>query len=133
MTSNEKTILYVDDDADDRELLWEAMQRVAPDLRVVFAENGLQALELLEEIKDAKSLPCLIVLDINMPYLNGRQTFARIKVNPKLNNIPLVILSSSESPADKIFFSTEDIRYFTKPIEFSALEDLARQIENLCT
>ncbi|MDQ6610247.1 MAG: hypothetical protein M3Y85_10545 [Bacteroidota bacterium] len=73
-----------------------------------------------------------IVLDLNMPFLNGKQTFERIKIIPKLNRIPLVILSSSDSPADKTFFSYEEIPYFTKPIGFSAMEDIARQMENIC-
>lgn len=132
MPSEVKTILYVDDDADDRELLWEVMQKVAPDLNVTFAENGLLALDLLHELKESKSLPCLIVLDINMPYLNGIQTFERIKVNPRLNRIPIVILSSSESPADKVLFSKEGIPYFTKPTTFLALETIVRQMSNLC-
>ncbi len=58
MSHDEKTLLYVDDDADDRELLLEVMQKVAPDLKVTFAENGLQALELLHKLKESESLPC---------------------------------------------------------------------------
>ena len=79
MNRDEKTMLYVDDDPDDRELLREVLQKIAPDLKVILANNGLHALELLKETKDTKSLPCLIVLDINMPYLNGRQTYERIR------------------------------------------------------
>ncbi len=132
MNNEEKTILYVDDDADDREMLWEVMQKVAPELKVTFAENGLQALELLNATQETKSLPCLIVLDLNMPYLDGRQTFERIKADPQLRNIPLVILSSGESPADKALFGKRGIPYFTKPVEFSALESLASHMSNLC-
>lgn len=127
-----KTILYVDDDADDRELLGEVMQKVTPEFKIIFAENGLQAIEILVETKETKFLPCLIVLDLNMPYLNGRQTFERIKADTQLRSIPVVILSSGESPADKSFFGKEGIPYFTKPIDLLDMESLASNLTTLC-
>ena len=133
MNPEAKTILHVDDDADDRELLREMMQKVAPGLIVTSAENGLEALELLDESKKNKSLPCLIVVDLNMPYLNGRQTIERIRANPQLSNIPLVVLSSGENPSDKTLFRKEGIAYFTKPVDFSMMEDIACHMANLCT
>jgi CheY-like chemotaxis protein len=132
MCPKEKTILYVDDDADDRDLLGEIMQKVSPELKVMFAENGLHALELLDGRKDAKFRPCLIVLDLNMPYLNGRQTFERIKADIQLKNIPVVILTSGESPADKSFFSKQSIPYFIKPVKLSDMESLANELTTYC-
>ncbi|MES2772933.1 MAG: response regulator [Bacteroidota bacterium] len=132
MNTEEKTILHIDDDADDRELLRDVMQKIAPDLKVTFAENGLQALEVLNDTKETNPLPCLIVLDLNMPFLNGRQTYERIKADPRLKNIPLVILSSGENPSDKFLFSKEGIEYFTKPVEFSVMEDIVSHMANLC-
>ena len=132
MNPEEKTILHIDDDADDRETLREVMQKIAPELKVTFAENGLQALEVLNETKETKSLPCLIVLDLNMPYLDGRQTFERIKADPHLKNIPLVVFSSGENPSDKSLFSKEGIAYFTKPIQLSVMEDIVSYMANLC-
>ena len=132
MNLPKKTILYVDDDADDRELLEEVMRKVTPEFTVIFSENGLVALELLIENKKTKLLPCLIILDLNMPYLNGRQTFERIKADTQLRDIPVVILSSGENPADKSFFGKADIPYFTKPIDLLDLESLASKLTNLC-
>lgn len=133
MNPEDKTILYVDDDADDRDLLWEVMQKVAPDLKVTFAENGLQALELLNETEQTRCLPCLIVLDLNMPFLDGRQTFERIKANPQLSGIPLAVLSSGESPADKAVFGKEGVPYFAKPIDFKTMETIASRMAHLCS
>ena len=127
-----KTILHIDDDADDRELLDAVMQQVAPELRVISAENGLEALALLEERNKARMLPSLIVLDLNMPYLSGAQTLARIQAAPHLRGIPLVILSTSESPAEKALFHKEGIPFFTKPVDFSAMESLASQMAVYC-
>ena len=133
MNAEEKTMLYVDDDADDQELLCVVMQKVAPELKVMLANNGLEALELLNEIKETKSLPCLIVLDLNMPYLNGIQTFECIKADPQLSSIPLVVFSSGDNPSDKSLFSKEGIAYFTKPVEFSAMEGIVSHMANICS
>lgn len=100
-----KTILHVDDDADDRELLGEFMQKISPELKVICAEDGLHAMELFDVTKKSKHLPCLIVLYLNMPYLNGIQSFERIKDDTELKRIPIVIFTSGENPADKSFFS----------------------------
>jgi len=132
MNPFKKTILYVDDDADDRELLGEIMQKIAPEVKVVFSENGLQALELLVEAKETTFRPCLIVLDLNMPYLDGRQTFERIKADTELKNIPVVILSSGQNPADISFFGKEAVPYFTKPVRISDMENLASKLITHC-
>jgi two-component system response regulator len=132
MNPEKKKLLYVDDDNDDRELLGEMMHNVAPGLKIIFAINGLQALEVLQRHKEASTLPGLIVLDLNMPYLDGRQTFECIKADPQLKHIPLVIFSSGENPADKALFSREGITWFTKPVEFSAMEGIASHMANLC-
>lgn len=131
MTFGKKTILYVDDDADDRELLGAIMEKVTPELKIMYAENGLHALELLGAT-DAVAFPCLIVLDLNMPYLNGRQTFERIKANSLLDQIPVVILTSGESPVDKSFFGNQGIPYYTKPVRLSDIERLASDLSTLC-
>jgi CheY-like chemotaxis protein len=132
MSNCEKTLLYVDDDNDDRELLSEVMKSVAPSLKFIFAINGLEALEFLNRSKKTNSLPCLIILDLNMPYLNGRETFESIRADPQLKNIPLVIFTSGEDPADKSLFLKEGITFFTKPVEFSKFEGIAAQMAGLC-
>jgi len=130
MNLSEKTILYVDDDADDRELLWEVMQKITPGLKVMFAENGLQALELLDASNQVR--PCLIVLDLNMPYLNGRETFERIQADLHLKSIPVVILTSGENPVDKSFFANQSIPYYNKPVRLVDMENLANNLTTLC-
>ncbi|MEO5967061.1 MAG: response regulator [Ferruginibacter sp.] len=132
MKKDIRTILCVDDDADDRELLGDIMNKVAPEVIVVFAEDGLQAMDLLQKGHELKNLPCLIVLDLNMPFLDGRQTFERIKANPNYDNIPLVILSTSDSPADKDSFKKGGIPFFVKPVEMSVLKNIAQQMVNIC-
>lgn len=128
-----KIILHVDDDADDRDLLKEFVESIAPHVKVVFAENGLQAMEHLNASKETPQLPCLIVLDLNMPYLNGVQTFHLIRSDAHFRNIPLVIFSSGEHPSDKSLFSKEGVTYFKKPSELSSMREIVEQLTAMCT
>lgn len=101
MSEPQQKILYVDDDADDREFFSDAIKNESPSADIVFAENGLEALDYLDTVLNTESnLPCLIVLDINMPLLDGKETLKRIKRNERLQNVPIVIFTSSNKPAD---------------------------------
>ena len=133
MNYHGKTILYVDDDEDDRELFSKAIQSADPAINVVLAENGLKAINYLDTVgQPEKKLPCLIVLDLNMPYLDGKKTFERIKTNPGLENIPVVIFTSSQNPNDKNFFSNAGIELITKPYDFSFMHAIALRMLNHC-
>ena len=128
---NEKFILYVDDDEEDREFLSEALVKASPSVQVKLAENGLQALEYLQESKTAK-LPCLIVLDLNMPYLDGRETCQRIKRDDVLQDVPVIIFSSSEKPDDLNSFQERGIEYITKPNHIEHIQRIASHMVNIC-
>jgi CheY-like chemotaxis protein len=134
MTKNEcKTILYVDDDADDREFLSEAIHEVNPDIDVILAENGLEALDYLNAGKRGSiELPSLVVLDLNMPLLDGKQTFERIKSDPRLLNLPVVIFTSSENPNDKMLFGELGIELITKPNNLLFMTQIASHMLKRC-
>src|SRR5689334_15571811 len=120
MSEEQKTILCVDDDPDDRWLLTDAITRAEPGMRIVEAENGLKALDYLQVRKsDSAALPCLIILDINMPFLDGKETLSRIKADPALQQVPVVIFTSSENPADKKLFNRQGVTLLTKPYDIS--------------
>src|SRR5947209_3614608 len=101
-----KTILFVEDDADDRDILAEVLHLINPAVNAVFAENGLRAVQYLEERKDRAQLPCLIVLDLNMPYLDGKETYKKIRNELHLDSVPVVIFTSSHSPNDRQHFNS---------------------------
>ncbi len=133
MTAKHKVILYADDDADDREFLADALHEANADVEVVFAENGLQALEYLNTLKEnTAKLPCLIVLDINMPFLDGKETFERIKKDNTLQTVPVIVFSSSEKPQDKDMFSKQGIEYFIKPSNISYMNSIASHMLSVC-
>ena len=73
-----KIVLCVDDDPDDRDLIRNAIFHVDPSYTVAHATNGKEALQYLQRASETE-LPCLVILDINMPVMDGKQTLVEIK------------------------------------------------------
>jgi CheY-like chemotaxis protein len=96
----EKFVLYADDDADDKDWVTEACHAVDASLRLIFVENGRQVLDYLSE-SGSDHLPALIVLDLNMPELDGRQTLKKLKTHPLYQRIPVVIVTTSTNRIDR--------------------------------
>ena len=132
ITEKNPTVLYIDDDRDDLQIMQEALTTINKDFQMLPAHNGKEGLEQLHEMKQRGNLPCLIVLDINMPVMNGKETFLKIKEDKTLSQIPVVIFSTSANANEKGFFQGEKVTYITKPLSFSLLIEVARQLINYC-
>jgi CheY-like chemotaxis protein len=133
MTSYQKTILYVDDDQDDLALFREAVRAVDSHHLIVEAFDGLHALELLQQMRSRSELPCLIVLDINMPRMDGKQTLVALQKDEVLASIPVVLFSTSSSQLDKAFSETKRVELISKPFEFEALYRTVGRLLSYCT
>ena len=94
--TNTSKILYVDDDSDDCYFLGLTLSETGSNADLICATDGEEAINYLNSMASAE-LPALIILDLNMPKWNGRQTLNYIKQQPHLANIPVVILSTSEN------------------------------------
>jgi CheY-like chemotaxis protein len=75
------TILYADDDKDDRDLLSEALEQIDPSISCITAHDGKEALSILQE---NRTLPDYIFLDVNMPVMDGKKCLTELKKNSKL-------------------------------------------------
>ncbi len=122
------TILYIDDDQDDIEMLQRALEIIDSSYQLQVANDGQKGLELLAILKQQGRLPRLIVLDINMPRMDGKMTFMNIKADSELAAIPLVIFSTSNSAMDKLFFQNKQVEYITKPVSFDHLVAVAKRL-----
>lgn len=132
MKPGKKKILCVDDDVDDLLFLAETIHTVEPNLQVVELKNGLEAINYLNKAKADQELPCLIILDINMPFLDGRQTLDKIRSEMELENLPVVILSSSKNPQDKMLFRSKGVEMYTKPNNIKDLHFMVREFLTHC-
>lgn len=90
--------MYADDDLDDKTWVSEASRLLNSSLEIFFVENGREVFEYLKQ--HIEEMPALIVLDLNMPELDGRQTLKRLKSNNDFKNIPVVIVTTSSNKAD---------------------------------
>lgn len=129
--TNKHTIFWADDDQDDLLLFREVVEAHAPNHTVVEFMHGKELIEAL--LNGAHNdLPCLIVLDMNMPVLGGRDTLAQIKAEPALKHIPIVVFTTSSSDTDKEFCKQLNTQMITKPISYDHLENTIKKIINLC-
>lgn len=134
MTDRRKKIvlLMADDDEDDRMLAREALNaaRVVNELYCV--EDGLELLQYLRregKYHDRKEYPDpnLILLDLNMPRVDGREALKQIKADPVLRVIPVVILTTSKAEEDMLrCYDLAAASYITKPATFDSLVELMK-------
>jgi CheY-like chemotaxis protein len=116
MSELPKLLLCIEDDEDDRAFIEEAATEADPKLIFVAKVNGREAMMFLNRQKEQDQLPCLILLDINMPLMNGRETLIAIKKDPALKNIPVVVFTTSSNKADEIFCEQYGADMVTKPV-----------------
>lgn len=126
--TNVYIILCVDDDSEDLEMLQEALEEVGPNFTIMKACDGEEALDMLRQMKEINHLPSLIVMDINMPKLDGKQTLVSIQSDDSLARVPVVILSTSNSEMDKLFFSRKKVEFITKPIVYDRIMEIAHRL-----
>ena len=122
------TILCVDDDEDDLFFIKEVIKSQRHSFEIAEAQNGREALNYLELSLSKNILPCLIIMDMNMPKMDGKQTIKKIKENRQLAQIPVVVFTTSSSASDKKYFEGEGIRFITKPFDYRVF---TRQIVDL--
>ena len=128
------TILMADDDRDDRELTREAFveSRIANDLR--FVEDGEELLDYLNrhgKYADPSSSPRpgLILLDLNMPKMDGREALRAIKADPRFRPIRVVIMTTSKAEEDILrAYDLSAASYITKPVTFDGLIDVIKTL-----
>lgn len=128
------TILMADDDPDDRQLTREAFDEAKLVNELRFVENGEELLDYLNrrgKYADPASSPRpgLILLDLNMPKVDGREALAKLKQDPELRRIRVVVLTTSKAEAD--VFRSYDLSaasYITKPVTFETLVDVVRTL-----
>ena len=125
-----RIVLYADDDIDDKMWISEACKTVNESLELHFVENGRQVLQYLH----TNDLPSLIVLDLNMPDLDGRQTLKAIKNHVEYQHLPVAIVTTSSSRLDReVCIRLGAALFLTKPDTYSEWQQIVRRLEPLLT
>jgi len=99
--SQKPFILIADDDQEDRYLLHTAFEEIGRSNDIYLVENGLQVFKYLESSMEHSGMPSLIVLDLNMPILNGMETLSRLKAHTIYKTIPVIMFTTSVHEVEK--------------------------------
>ncbi|WBB81196.1 response regulator [Micromonospora sp. WMMD882] len=131
-TSGPVRILVVDDDPGDVLMIEEALEDSDVDKVIDVVNDGQEAMEFLRREgrhTDAKR-PDVILLDLNMPRMDGRQVLGEVKSDEDLRTIPIVVLTTSNADTDIVgSYTLQANAYVTKPIDLDDFNDVVRRID----
>ena len=128
MKITNKPILLVEDDQVDVMTVKRALKELRVTNMVVNQENGEDALHYLRNPESQK--PCIILLDLNMPVMNGIEFLQVAKHDDQLKRIPVIVLTTSEEQWDKInSFNLGVAGYMIKPVDYRQFVEVMRTID----
>ncbi len=126
-------ILLVEDNPGDVRLTLEAFDTVNPAIKLHVATDGIEAMTFLRQENGSGQAPRpdLILLDLNLPRMDGREVLAEIKGSPSLRTIPTVILTTSDADADVVkSYQLHANCYLRKPVQLEAFQSLVRALND---
>ena len=122
-----KPILLVEDDTVDKMTVSRALKEIHVSNKLINASNGKEALEYLRNADNER--PCMILLDLNMPKMNGIEFLTIAKQDEVLKMIPVVVLTTSKEEQDKVdSFRLSVAGYMIKPVDYQKFVEVMRTI-----
>jgi len=132
MKITSKPILLVEDDQVDAMTVKRALKELHVTNPLLHRENGDEALACLRTPESAR--PCIILLDLNMPIMNGIEFLQAVKRDDELKRIPVVVLTTSEEQQDKVdSFNLGVAGYMAKPVDYRQFVEVMRSINTYWT
>lgn len=125
-------IIFADDDADDLELITGFFKQYNRNINVLEFKDGKEVLKFLDDFAVNASMPLLIVLDINMPRLNGKETLMAIRSNPKYQFVPIVIYTTSNNQSDEDFCTRYGASWVSKSASVEGVRQVAKVLAEFC-
>lgn len=123
-----RNILLIEDDKVDALTVQRAMKEIKVSNPLVVAHNGLEGLNYLKENRSNK--PCIILLDLNMPKMNGLEFLVEMKKDPEFRKIPVIVLTTSSAEPDvNKSFSIGIAGYMVKPVDYKQFIDVIKEIK----
>jgi CheY-like chemotaxis protein len=129
--NNNRFILWADDDLDDLMIIRYILDNLEYDLQLKEVHNGEQVLKFLKGLRP-EEYPSLVILDMNMPVVSGKEALLKLKADPQLANINVIMFTTSNSKVDKAFCDKHGVEMITKPTNISALEEAIKRLVSGC-
>jgi CheY-like chemotaxis protein len=126
-------VLLVEDSPGDVRLTQEALREANRSIHLHVASDGVEAMAFLKRtgVHLNAPRPDLILLDLNLPKVDGREVLAQIKADDRLKTIPTIILTTSEAEADIVkSYQLQANCYLSKPVQLEAFEGLVKSIND---
>lgn len=125
---SEKPILLVEDDAIDRMTVERALKEIRVTNTLEMVGNGEEALEFLRD--PAREQPGIILLDLNMPKMNGIEFLKFVKADESFRRIPVVVLTTSKDEQDRVdSFNLGVAGYMVKPVDYMQFVEVVKAID----
>lgn len=125
-----KTVLYVEDDEDDISLFSQVFEEHTERLIFIVAFNGQDAIDYLTRHKDR--LPCIMMVDINMPKMDGIALLKLVKADVDFKGIEFLLMSTSTNSYYREIASHHGVTYYQKPVNMQELADFVNNIVRHC-
>jgi CheY-like chemotaxis protein len=124
-------ILYAEDDVDDFESLDDAIHQLSDKYLLVHAMNGTEVISKLEK-EYAGHQPCMIILDLNMPLMDGKEVLNWLKSDSRFADIPVLVFTTSSREEDMKLCQTHRCSFFRKPTLYRDLLHIAQTMIDIC-
>jgi CheY-like chemotaxis protein len=133
MRREQTTILYIDDDQDDLLIFEESVNTLYPDVTLYKAQSSEAGIDILNQLEsERKPFPSLIMIDMNMPKMNGRETLRHIRNNQKWQDIPVAIFTTSANHDDIEFCKHYGSACITKPMSLTDFSTTLKKLFSHC-
>jgi CheY-like chemotaxis protein len=126
-------VLYADDDPDDIEFVETAFSASTENVELITAYNGFDVLEYLKSLNNLDPDPCLIILDVNMPGMNGKDTLIHIRQMERFSKVPIVLFTTSSLDQDLRFAQKHNAGFITKPLNSVQMEKITETFIEHCS
>ena len=132
MSASAAKILLVEDNPDDEELTLRALRHHQMAENVVVARDGVEALDfLLSKDTDVNTLPNVVLLDLNLPRVNGHEVLKAMRADERTRSLPVVVLTSSNEESDvQRSYNSGANSYIRKPVDYRQFVDAVETIGN---
>lgn len=132
MTDNlpKNTILYAEDDIDDFDSVKEVLEQLSDDHVLINARNGAEAVQYLQSHQEAP--PCLVIVDLNMPVMDGKELLSWIRSSESFSQLPVMVFTTSSREEDVKLCQKNSCTFFRKPTLYRDLLHIVQTMLQMC-